>query len=112
MKRIEAIIRPERLQAVKTALIAADYPGLTISEVQGHGKQRGIAQQWRGHEYRVDLLPKGKGEVVVRDGDVERLVEAISGNACTGNAGDGKIFISEVTEVVRIRTGERGEGAL
>ncbi len=112
MKKIEAIIRPERLGDVRTALEKAGYPGLMLTEIEGHGKQKGITQQWRGEEYRVDLLPKVKLELVVADKDAERIVQTIIASAKTGSVGDGKIFISEVKEVIRIRTGERSEAAL
>jgi nitrogen regulatory protein P-II 1 len=112
MKKIEAIIRQEKLYEVKAALEKAGYPGITVSNVQGHGRQKGLTQQWRGMEYKVDLLPKTKIEITVPDGDAERLVQAIAGSAHTGAVGDGKIFVVDVAEVVRIRTGERGEAAL
>ncbi len=112
MKKIEAIIRPEKLGDVRAALEKAGYPGLMLTEIEGHGKQKGVTQQWRGEEYRVDLLPKVKLELVVADKDVERIVETILAAAKTGSVGDGKIFISDVKEVIRIRTGERSEAAL
>ncbi len=112
MKKIEAIIRPEKLGDVRAALEKAGYPGLMLTEIEGHGKQKGVTQQWRGEEYRVDLLPKVKLELVVSDTDVERIVQTIVASAKTGSVGDGKIFISEVKEVIRIRTGERSEAAL
>jgi nitrogen regulatory protein P-II 1 len=112
MRKIEAIIRPEKLGDVRGALEKAGYPGLMLTEIEGHGKQKGVTQQWRGEEYRVDLLPKVKLELVVADKDVDRIVQTITTAAKTGSVGDGKIFISEVKEVVRIRTGEKGEAAL
>lgn len=112
MKKIEAIIRPDKTEDVRRALGKAGYPGMTVSEVEGHGKQKGVTQQWRGESYRVDLLPKAKLELVVSDGDVERIIQAIASAAKTGAVGDGKIFVSDVRDVYRIRTGERGEGAL
>ena len=112
MKKIEAIVRPEKVDEVRKALEKAGYPGVTISEVEGHGKQKGVTRQWRGESYKVDLLPKGKLEIVVSDKDADRLVSTIVSTAKTGSVGDGKIFVSEVKEVVRIRTGERGEEAL
>jgi len=115
MKKIEAIIRPEKLDEVCQAIETAGYPGITITEAEGHGKQKGVTQQWRGESYRVAFLPKVKLELVVGDGDVDRLIQAIIKAAKSNSAGavgDGKIFVSDVREVVRIRTGERGEGAI
>ena len=112
MKKIEAIVRPEKVDDVRKALEKAGYPGVTISEVEGHGKQKGVTRQWRGEPYKVDLLPKVKLEVVATDKDVDRLISAISSAAKTGAVGDGKIFISDVKDAVRIRTGERGDEAL
>lgn len=112
MKKIEAIIRIEKLQAVKEALEESGYPGMTITRAEGHGKQKGIVEQFRGREYKIDILPKMKVEIVARDQDVERIVSAITGAARTGEIGDGKIFVCPVEEVVRIRTGERGEEAI
>jgi nitrogen regulatory protein P-II 1 len=112
MKRIEAIIRPEKLDAVRAALEKVGYSGLMISEVEGHGKQKGVVQQWRGEKYKVDLLPKIKLEIIVRDQELERTVKTITDNAKTGEIGDGKIFVSNVENAIRIRTGERGEDAL
>ena len=112
MKKIEAIIRSERLGIVREALAELSYPGITVTEVKGHGKQRGITQQWRGQEYRVELLPKVKIEIVVIDEDVVRTVDTIVRNARTGEIGDGKIFIIPVESVVRVRTGDRNEDAI
>lgn len=112
MKRIEAIIRPEKLDGLRQALEAAGCSGIMISEIEGHGKQQGITQQWRGERYRVDLLPKLKIEVVVKDGDAQRLAAVIAASSRTGEMGDGKIFISPVYDAIRIRTGERGDDAL
>ena len=112
MKKIEAIVRPEKVDDVRRALEKSGYPGMTITEVQGHGKQKGVTQQWRGESYTVNLLPKVKLELVVSDKDAERLINALASTAKTGAVGDGKIFISEVKDVVRIRTGEKGEEAL
>ncbi len=112
MKKIEAIIRPEKLDEVRKAIMSAGYPGLMVQEIEGHGKQKGITQQWRGEEYRMDLLPKVKLEIVAPDGDVERILQAILKTAKTGAVGDGKIFVSEIKEAVRIRTGERGDAAV
>ncbi|MFA5099697.1 MAG: P-II family nitrogen regulator [Candidatus Omnitrophota bacterium] len=112
MKKIAAIIRPERVGAVRKALENIDCPGLTIIQVDGHGNQRGTVQKIMGEEYKVGLLPKTKIELVVKDGDVQKAVAAISSSARTGQIGDGKIFVSSIEEVIRIRTGETGEGAL
>ena len=112
MKKIEAIIRPEKVDDVRKALEKAGYPGVTISEVEGHGKQKGVTRQWRGESYKVDLLPKVKLELVVSDKDADRMISAVVGSAKTGAVGDGKIFVTDVKDVVRIRTNERGEDAL
>lgn len=112
MKRIEAIIRPEKVDEVRRALEKVGFPGVNISEVEGHGKQKGVVQQWRGEQYRVELLPKVRLEVVVSDQDASKIVKAIVETAKTGSVGDGKIFVSTVEEVIRIRTGETGEAAL
>lgn len=112
MKKIEAIIREERLEPVKKALEEIGYFGMTISEVSGRGRQGGISLQWRVGEYRVDLLPKLKIEVVVIDEDVTPALSAIARSARTGDIGDGKIFIIPVDDAVRIRTGDSGENAV
>ena len=112
MKRIEAIIRPEKVDEVRKALEKVGFPGVNISEVEGHGKQKGVVQQWRGDKYRVEMLPKMRLEIVVSDKDVSKIIRAISEVSKTGVVGDGKIFVSPVEEVVRIRTGETGEAAL
>ena len=112
MKKVEAIIRPEKLEAVRQALIEVDSPGLMITEIEGHGKQKGLTQQWRGRKYKVELLAKVKIEIVVKDQDVERITKAISEAAKTGKIGDGKIFISDIENAIRIRTGEKGEATL
>lgn len=112
MKKIQAIIRPEKLDDVKKSLEAAGYPGITIAQVEGHGKQKGVTQQWRGEIYKVDLLSKTQVEIVVSDKDVEKIVSAIQKAAGTGAVGDGKIFVSTIDEAIRIRTGERGDKAL
>ena len=112
MKKIEAIIRPEKLDEVRKAIEAVGYPGMTITEAEGHGKQKGLTQQWRGETYTVQFLPKVKLELVVSDSDADRITQAIIKSAKTGAVGDGKIFVSDVREVIKIRTGERGEGAL
>lgn len=112
MKKIEAIIREEKLDAVKNALEEKSYFGLTVSEVSDRGKQKGISLQWRVGEYRVDLLPKLKIELVVLDDDVPAAIDAIVRNARTGETGDGKIFVLPVENVVRVRTGDRDENAI
>ncbi|MGD9116022.1 MAG: P-II family nitrogen regulator [Dehalococcoidia bacterium] len=112
MKKIEAIIREEKLEAVKQALEEKSYFGMTVSEVSGRGKQRGLPLQWRAGEFRVDLLPKLKIELVVLDEDVPAAIEAIVRTARTGKTGDGKIFVLPVESVVRVRTGDRDENAI
>ena len=112
MKKIEAIIRPEKLDTVRKALEDSGYPGITITEIEGHGKQKGTLQQWRGEKYKVDFLPKVKIEIVALTYEVEKIIETIQEAAFTGGVGDGKMFISDVAEVIRIRTRERGEKAL
>jgi nitrogen regulatory protein P-II 1 len=112
MKKIMAIVRPEKLDDVRRALEKTGYSGLMISEIQGHGKQKGVVQQWRGEKYKVDLVSKVKLEVVVKDTELANIKKTIIENARTGEIGDGKIFISTIDEVIRIRTGEEGEIAL
>ncbi len=112
MKRIEATIRPERLDAVKEALTAAGIAGITIIDVKGHGAQLGIQQHWRGETYTIDLLPKVMIIVVVGDEKVEPVIDVILKSARTGRIGDGKIFVTPVDDAIRIRTGERGTSAV
>ena len=112
MKKVEAIIREERLNPVKNALEEKSYWGMTVSEVSGRGKQRGISLQGRAGEYRIDLLPKIKIELVVFDEDVDGVIDAIIQNARTGETGDGKIFVMPVEDVIRVRTGEGGNAAV
>jgi nitrogen regulatory protein P-II 1 len=112
MKKIEAIIRPESLNAVKNALDELGYPGMTISDVKGHGKQKGVEQIWRGQKYKVEFLPKLKLEIVVVDEDLPRILNAIVREARTESIGDGKIFIYDVADAIRIRTGEYGDNAI
>lgn len=112
MKKIEAIIRPERLTAVRRALEESGYPGITIVEVKGHGKQKGIAQQWRGQEYHVDFISKLKLEIVVIDEDVGTTIDAIIRSARTNEVGDGKIFILPIDNAIRVRTGDEGDNAI
>ncbi len=112
MKKIEAIIKPFKLDEVREALSDIGVTGLTVTEVKGFGRQKGHTELYRGAEYVVDFLPKVKLEVVVADSLVERVMEAITGAARTGKIGDGKIFVTAVEQVVRIRTGESGEAAV
>jgi len=112
MKKIEAIIRSEKMMDIKNALALAGFIGLTTYEVKGRGRQKGIVLQYRTQEYRVDLLAKTKIELVVDDPDVEKVIEIICESGKTGNVGDGKIFIVPVEEVIRVRTGERGKEAI
>ena len=112
MKKIEAFIKPFKLDEVKSALAAVNIKGMSVSEVRGFGRQRGHSEMYRGSEYKVDFMPKIKIELVVNDEDLERSVDAILQGARTGQVGDGKIFISEISEAIRIRTGETGDNAL
>jgi nitrogen regulatory protein P-II 1 len=112
MTKVEAIIQPSKLDAVKEALAELGVDGLTISEVRGHGRQKGHTEMYRGHEYSVDLLPKVKIESVMDDSQVDAVVQAILETAATGKIGDGKIFLSKVDEAIRIRNQERGVAAL
>jgi nitrogen regulatory protein P-II 1 len=112
MKKIEAIIQPQKLESVKAALIAIGVDGITVSEVRGHGRQKGHKEVYRGMEYNVDLLPKLKVEVVIQSPRVNEVIGAIMTAAKTGSIGDGKIFVSEVLDAVRIRNDDRGEAAL
>ncbi|MGA2268926.1 MAG: P-II family nitrogen regulator [Bryobacteraceae bacterium] len=112
MKKIEAIIQPHKLEEVKEALIGIGVEGITISEVRGHGRQKGHTEMYRGAEYRVDLHPKVKLEIFVPDSRAEQIVGVLSAAAKSGKIGDGKIFVSSIEEAVRIRNGDRGETAL
>ena len=112
MKKIEAIIRPEKIGIVKEALEAEGFSGMTIIEVKGRGRQKGITLQWRAGEYRVDFLPKVKIEIICNDDETNKVIEIICKNAKTGKPGDGKIFVYPVEEVIRIRTGEKGKDAV
>ena len=112
MKRIIAIVRPEKLEALKEALFAADVSGMTISQVMGCGQQHGWTEYYRGTEVLLNMVPKVKFEVVVDDEDTDAIVDVILETSRTGSVGDGKIFISPVERVIRIRTGEQGECAL
>ena len=112
MKKIEAIIKPFKLEDVKEALKDIGVQGLTVTEVKGFGRQKGHTELYRGAEYVIDFLPKIKLEIVVADDQVAKVVEAVTESAKTGKIGDGKIFIFPMDEVIRIRTGERGEDAI
>jgi nitrogen regulatory protein P-II 1 len=112
MKKIEAIIQPFKLEPVKEALHSISVQGMTVSEVKGFGRQKGIREVYRGMEYQVDFLPKVKIEIVAAEDKVQAVVETIIAKARTGRIGDGKIFVYPVSEVIRIRTGETGEGAV
>jgi nitrogen regulatory protein P-II 1 len=112
MQKIEAIIRPDKLQVVKAALEELEHAGMTLSEVRGHGVQRGITEQWRGQTFAVEYLTKVKIELVVRDADVDAVLDRIVEAARTGEVGDGKIFVYPVTRAIRIRTGETDDDAL
>ncbi len=112
MKKIEALMRVEKLDEVRIALEAKGFIGMTVTEVKGRGAQKGIMLEWRAGEYRVEFLPKLKLELVVNDQDADKAIDAIVESARTGRAGDGKIFISQIDEVVRIRTGEKGTTAV
>ena len=112
MKKVDAIIKPFKLDEVKEALNEIGIQGITVSEVKGFGRQKGHTELYRGAEYVVDFIPKIKLEIIVRDDVVAKVVETIERAAKTGRIGDGKIFVSPVDDVVRIRTGERGDEAL
>ncbi len=112
MKKVEAIIKPFKLDEVKEALHAVGISGMTVTEVKGFGRQKGHTELYRGAEYQVDFLPKIKLEIAVPDETARQVVEAIEKAAKTGRIGDGKIFVTSIEEVVRIRTGERGKDAL
>jgi len=112
MKKIEAIIQPHKLEDVKEALKAIGVDGMTITEVRGHGRQKGHKEIYRGMEYQVDLLPKVKVELVTTDQRADEVIQTVVNSARTGKIGDGKIFVFDVAEAIRIRNDERGEGAL
>ncbi len=112
MKKIEAIIKPFKLDEVKEALQGIGVQGMTVSEVKGFGRQKGHTELYRGAEYKVDFLPKIQLEIVVADADAPKVLETIQKTASTGKIGDGKIFVSNIEEVVRIRTGETGANAI
>ncbi|ETA68464.1 MAG: nitrogen regulatory protein 1 [Methanolobus sp.] len=112
MMKIEAIIRPTKIHEVKDALDEAGFESVTVTDVKGRGKQKGVMQQWRGRKYCVDLLPKIKMEMVVGEDDVDKVVDIVMKTAATGSIGDGKIFITPVSKIIRIRTGETDGEAL
>ena len=112
MKRIEGIIRPEKILDVKAALEKFAYGGMTVTEVKGHGTSRGVLENWQGQEFWIEFLPKIWFMIVVSDVDAEPVIDAICDAAATGEPGDGKIFVTEVSEVIRVRTRERGAAAL
>src|ERR1700704_4644628 len=112
MKKIEAIIQPFKLDEVKQALMGIGVEGITVSEVRGHGRQKGHTEIYRGQEYNVDLLPKVKLEMIVADARMESIVSVLTTAARSGKIGDGKIFVSTIDEAIRIRNGDRGESAL
>ncbi|MDH5348444.1 MAG: P-II family nitrogen regulator [Nitrospira sp.] len=112
MKLVEAVVKPFKLEEIKDALLEIGVQGMTVSEVKGFGRQKGHKETYRGQEYTIEFVPKVKIEVAVTDAQVSRVIEAITRTAKTGSIGDGKIFIQELIDVVRIRTGETGETAL
>jgi nitrogen regulatory protein P-II 1 len=112
MKKIEAIIQPHKLEEVKEALKAIGIDGMTITEVRGHGRQKGHKEIYRGMEYQVDLLPKVKLEMVVADSQSDEVIRTLVASARTGKIGDGKVFVYDVADAIRIRNDDRGEGAL
>ena len=112
MKKVEAIIRPHLLDAVRNALGEVNVAGMTISEVQGYGRQKGHTETYRGAEYQIEFIPKIKIEVIIPEDIEDSVVQAIMKTAQTGKFGDGKIFVAQLDDVIRIRTGERGEAAL
>ena len=112
MKKIEAILQPYKLDAVKEALQSMGIDGMTISDVRGHGRQKGHTEMYRGQEYSVDLLPKVKLELVVTSGRYEEVLKAVTSAARTGKIGDGKVFVYDVSDAIRIRNDDRGEAAL
>ena len=112
MKKIEAIIQPAKFDEVKAALEGIGYPGITVSEVKGHGKQKGLTQNWLGRVIKVDVLPKIKLEIVAVDDEADRIVRAILDTARTGKTGDGKIFVKNVEQALRISSGEEGDQAV
>lgn len=112
MKKIEAIIRHHKLDSLKNSLVQAGFHGMTVTEVQGYGRQKGHTETFRGAEYHVDFVPKIKVEIAAKESDVQKIVELIIAAARSGQIGDGKIFISDLAQVIRIRTNEAGDAAL
>ena len=112
MKKLENIVKPGKSSLVREAIVAAGCSGITVSQAEGHGTQKGLTQEKKGGNYRLELVPKVRLELVVPDSSVELVIEAVIKTAKTGQPGDGKIFVSDVKDVVRIRTGERGEKAV
>lgn len=112
MKKIEAIIRPEKLEKLIEKLEELGYSGVTVSDVEGHGRQKGVKEIFRGREYDIKFIPKRKVEIVVKDDMSEKIIDAIVQVASTGQVGDGKIFVSPVEDVIRVRTRERGASAI
>ena len=112
MKKIEAVIRPEKFDIIKDALTEKGYGGMSVSEIKGHGNQKGVSEIWRGKRYQVDMLPKTKIELVVSDDALDQVVQTIISESQTGSIGDGKIFVSKISNVFRIRTGEQGDAAI
>src|ERR1035438_6978511 len=112
MKKVEAVIQPHKLDDVKDALIKIGAEGITVMEMRGHGRQKGHTEIYRGHEYTIDLLPKMKVEIVIPDARLDEVLRAMTAAARSGKIGDGKIFISDVSDAVRIRNDDRGEAAL
>ena len=112
VKKLEAIVQPFKLDEVKDALVAIGVDGMTISEVRGHGRQKGHSETYRGQEYNVDLLPKVKVEVVIPDARLEEVLTTLAAAARTGKIGDGKVFVYEVAQAIRIRNGDQGDAAI
>lgn len=112
MKMVTAILKPHKLEDVKAALLEVGIEGMTVSEAAGYGRQRGHTEVYRGAEYTVDLVPKVRIEVLVKDADLDAVVDTILSTASSGRIGDGKLWVTPVDQVVRVRTGERGEGAV
>jgi nitrogen regulatory protein P-II 1 len=112
MKKIEAIIQPYKLDEVKNALHGVGVEGITVTDVRGHGRQKGHTETYRGQEYKIDLLPKVKLEMVIPDASLKQVVDVLGAAARSGKIGDGKIFVSNIDEAIRIRNGDRGDGAL
>ena len=112
MKKIEAIVRSEKISDIRNALEKINYTGLTLTQVDGHGNQKGTIQKWKGVEHKITIIPKTKVEIVVDDGDAQKIIEVIADAARTGELGDGKIFVYAVETVMRIRTGQCGPCAL